>query len=370
MKVSSLMFFSKAVFYGLWVLLAFPAPVFSATPDAYEVDDTYDQAKIITISNDTPQRHNFNSKTDVDWVKFYGVKGEVYTIRVTDVESNVDIVIELYDRDGKTLLASRDDYHQGKGERLDWTAPADGIYYVKLWNYLSESERTGYSLEVIRPAYSFDCTVEGIVKDAATMEPVRNALVKTDHLANPAITDEFGGYLIKDSEGTHTVIAEHANYETYNGKVEFTTFKRVVASFTLTPKGVAPGTDTSLPKSAIQANGKDGTVEIRSSDALLVTISMQSGSLAGKDADWWLYAETPFGEFYGTLTAGGLNWASMEKPIFQVPLFDLPAVGVLDLSGGGLPAGQYSLYFEVDDKMDGIRNGTRYSNNVILNITE
>ena len=42
-------------------------------PDCYEDDDTYEQANSIIVGDGTPQRHNFYSTGDEDWVTFYGI---------------------------------------------------------------------------------------------------------------------------------------------------------------------------------------------------------------------------------------------------------------------------------------------------------
>ena len=109
-------------------------------PDTYEEDDTFSQANVIVL-NDEPQHHNFHDAGDEDWVKFYGIDGEQYTIKVTDLRVNCDAVIELYDENGTTLLDLADDSKEGDNETLDWIRSENSVYYVKIRHYDPELNR-------------------------------------------------------------------------------------------------------------------------------------------------------------------------------------------------------------------------------------
>jgi hypothetical protein len=100
--------------------------------DTYENDDTYSVAGIITLNDSRPQRHNFHDAGDQDWVTWYGLAGERYTIQVSNVQTDADPVIELYDTDGTTLLKTRDDENAGQDESMDFQCSKAGIYYVKI----------------------------------------------------------------------------------------------------------------------------------------------------------------------------------------------------------------------------------------------
>ncbi len=101
-------------------------------PDEYEVDDAYGQANVIVIADKEAQAHNFHDARDQDWVEFYGRSGLVYSILATNVGSNCDTVIELYDTDGETKLAEKDDAGEGEAEYelLEYTFSQDGVYYM------------------------------------------------------------------------------------------------------------------------------------------------------------------------------------------------------------------------------------------------
>jgi DNA-binding beta-propeller fold protein YncE len=182
-------------------------------PDTYEEDDTVGQSNVIVINNETPQQHTFHDAGDQDWIKFYGLSEEAYTIKASNLGSNCDAVIELYDTDGTTLLASIDDGLTGEDELLDWACLQDGIYYVKVRHYDSGvyGENTDYDLKVYIPIGPITGWIEGTIKNKCTGEPIVNALIKTNG-GSSAISLPNGAYLIIHEPGTFTVTAEASGY--------------------------------------------------------------------------------------------------------------------------------------------------------------
>jgi subtilisin family serine protease len=65
------------------------------------------------------------------WYSFQAVAGTKYTIN-TQLVTLRDSVLSLYDRDGKTVLATNDDFGSGLASRIDWTAPKTGTYFFKV----------------------------------------------------------------------------------------------------------------------------------------------------------------------------------------------------------------------------------------------
>jgi hypothetical protein len=117
-----------------------------AAADAYEGDDTFDTATL--LSPRQLQAHNFHAPGDPDWFRIEVQGGMVCTIRTTHLGPSSDTYLYLYDADGTTLLAANDDAYGSLASRLDWTAPADGTYYimVKHWNPAMAGCGTTYSL--------------------------------------------------------------------------------------------------------------------------------------------------------------------------------------------------------------------------------
>jgi hypothetical protein len=118
------------------ILTAIPTAtaVSAAGSDAYENDDTFLNAKTITV-NAPAQHHNFYDSCDNDYIKFFAVSGTYYTIQTMNLGGTTDTKITLYSTDGTTVISSNDDYSGGVASRITWTAAASGTYYVKIVEY-------------------------------------------------------------------------------------------------------------------------------------------------------------------------------------------------------------------------------------------
>ncbi|RLB22987.1 MAG: hypothetical protein DRG71_06515 [Deltaproteobacteria bacterium] len=118
--------------------------------DEWEVDDTFAEANPIGTDG-VAQTHNFNTPGDQDWVMFEAVEGQHYIIQTENVGDYADTVLYLYGTDGSTLLDFNDDFEGlGWASRVEWTAPADGTYYVmvKHWDEYAYGCETVYTLSV------------------------------------------------------------------------------------------------------------------------------------------------------------------------------------------------------------------------------
>ncbi|MGD9495441.1 MAG: S8 family serine peptidase [Armatimonadota bacterium] len=103
------------------------------TPDQYEVDDSAAEAGRIDTDGGR-QQHSFHTTRDYDWVSFEGVAGLRYDVQ-TWVSLGTDTIINLYGTDAQTVLDSNDDKGSDLGSRIIWDCPADGVYYVEVWEY-------------------------------------------------------------------------------------------------------------------------------------------------------------------------------------------------------------------------------------------
>jgi hypothetical protein len=105
-----------------------------------------------------------------------------------------------------------------------------------------------------------------------------------------------------------------------------------------------------LPMPDIKANGSDGPITILAGTNLTVTVALDPGGYSGKDADWWVKAKSPFGQYWYTLSRG---WVRSDNPIrvYGGSLFDLSPREILNNSS--LPIGPYTFYFAVDFLMNG-----------------
>ncbi|GAG50678.1 unnamed protein product, partial [marine sediment metagenome] len=80
------------------------------------------------------------SVDDIDWFKFQATAGWGYMID-TDLLSLGDSTLSIYDTDGTTLLEYNDDVNwpSDPSSVIMWEASSDGIYYIEVTNYFSET---------------------------------------------------------------------------------------------------------------------------------------------------------------------------------------------------------------------------------------
>ena len=96
----------------------------------YEPNGTIDQARKITVC--TPQTHLFDIKGDVDWLKFRTSADVRYTIETFDLSEGNDTKLWLYDAEENPLAENDDDPDRPPASRIDWIAPEQGTYYVRV----------------------------------------------------------------------------------------------------------------------------------------------------------------------------------------------------------------------------------------------
>ncbi|GEM_PF-1761676 len=170
--------------------------------DAYEADDHLTQASIILVNdnadenNGSPvQQHNFHDAGDEDWMMFYGLEGKDYAITADIQEGNLcDVILELYDTGGETILKTKDDGIEGESEQMKWEkCPEDGIYYVRARHRDPEvfGEDVTYSLTISNAeAPGFPGDIIGYVYDIRSkrFRLTRSAL---DHLAEAGLPDDL-----------------------------------------------------------------------------------------------------------------------------------------------------------------------------------
>jgi hypothetical protein len=196
----------------------------SMEPDSYEDDDTAAAANIIVIGNESPQHHNFHDGGDADWVKFYGIKGQTYEIKVSNLNENYSIVIEFYDA---ALTPSTGE--KGEGSLSCNPLSADGIYYVKLYEADSDSGiATGYDLEIVfkdAPAAAM-FRFGGSVRSDTTDAPLGDVMIKTS--GTGTLTDT-GFSAMSDEE-------EDGNYVLYHSAEDGETFSPEDDAVTITAR--------------------------------------------------------------------------------------------------------------------------------------
>ncbi|NLF00195.1 MAG: hypothetical protein GX601_04375, partial [Anaerolineales bacterium] len=122
------------------------APVCIAAGDPYEPDDSHVQATGLPLG--APQAHTLHAVRDEDWFSFSAIRGRTYTIVTTELGLAADTYLYLYGDDATTLIAINDDHDNSLASHLEWTAPADGVYYVAVrhWNPGAGGCANGYTI--------------------------------------------------------------------------------------------------------------------------------------------------------------------------------------------------------------------------------
>lgn len=99
-------------------------PVGTIVGDIYEEDDLCTQATFIPVDG-TVQHHNLEPAPDKDWVYFEATGGVTYQVQAIADGVDADLVAELYGTcSGPPSF--------GTGTEFEFTAPADGTYFVKV----------------------------------------------------------------------------------------------------------------------------------------------------------------------------------------------------------------------------------------------
>lgn len=141
-------------------------PLDPLTADAYEPDNTPGQASTITVG-DRAREHTVYPVGDVDYMKFDATEGIVYTFQVGDSVTGWPVPwglgVKIYAADGTTLLEEMGSYGV-------WKAPADGMFYVKIFTW-DDEDVGAYSMEV----YEAVLSGSGTVTVSGTGDPLEGA---------------------------------------------------------------------------------------------------------------------------------------------------------------------------------------------------
>jgi hypothetical protein len=78
------------------------------------------------------QQHNLCSLGDEDWLTFPAYKGKTYRFSTRSISGYAATGIQLYGADGYSLLGEQKPTDLSQDAVLEWSAPEDGIYYLRL----------------------------------------------------------------------------------------------------------------------------------------------------------------------------------------------------------------------------------------------
>ncbi|MBW1824282.1 MAG: dockerin type I repeat-containing protein [Deltaproteobacteria bacterium] len=192
----------------------------SGEEDIYEPDGKRSQANVIVLDHLTPQPHNFHIADDEDWVKFYGLNGEYYTILAGNLGDNCNPIIELYYEDD-SIPIEVEVIFLNSTVSIDFECLEDGIYYVLLYNRTDgedtgyeDSEKTGYELQIYHSNWpDIPVLITGRVEDQITRQGIDGAVIKTS--GGGSSISVGGRYHLDQIPGKGTISASKVGYAFY-----------------------------------------------------------------------------------------------------------------------------------------------------------
>jgi hypothetical protein len=118
-------------------------------PDAFEENDTLNQAANKPLALDQPQTHSICPAGDQDWARLDLTAGQIYVIKTNNLGFAADTVLELYDAQGNQI-AVNDDYDYVKASRLFFQPTTSGAYYAMVRHHdpVAAGANTNYDLSV------------------------------------------------------------------------------------------------------------------------------------------------------------------------------------------------------------------------------
>ncbi|MCP4350605.1 MAG: hypothetical protein GY795_34490 [Desulfobacterales bacterium] len=231
----------KSKIFGLWnIIICFSIvtiiPSFSVaiSPDSYEEDNIFTQANIIVPSSDQElQHHNFHEAHDVDWVMFW-VAPQEYTIKASNVGIDCNVVVEVYDADGKTSLKGPvNDGWEGEKEEFLWKCKEEGLYLIKVTT-ITFGDNTKYDMSVFMPSGELPGNINGVVTDAFTEHPIADVHIEVSGSEEKITVKSMDGWVKGNyfpnlygmyyasglKADNYNLTAMFDEYETYSGAAE------------------------------------------------------------------------------------------------------------------------------------------------------
>ncbi|MDM8568595.1 hypothetical protein QUF50_03595 [Thiotrichales bacterium HSG1] len=247
-----------------------------AFSDMYEPDNSPEKANAIFIGDITKEQHTLHQDGDEDWFLFEAKANDKdihYTVAVTSVGEDIDVVVELYDADDiDKLLHTEGEYAPaGKTVSFPWAAKKDGFYYLKITdNPDTESvgcrDKIQYEL-LIYNEVAPEGTVKGNVIDAISGDKIYGAKMSSTCTGKYSVfSKKDGNYQLKficPVGEDHEVTAIKAGYETAVFSLKSVEIATIKKDIQLLPSGKnIPPPELLILSESIYHNGDKLTVEL------------------------------------------------------------------------------------------------------------
>ena len=228
--------------------------------DAFEPDNSLENARVVAVDDSIPQWRTIHPFGDEDWATFYALADNRYEIKLENVEEKFDPVMELYDSNNIMIEPQMDENRAGKGELLDWVAPKDGVYYVRIRSYGGNEygPETGYEFRVLRPDIKSVGFVTGAVLDS-NQNKISTARLHTDGPGG-ALSSSKGLYSMAHPPGTYNLTATADGYQPFTSQVTVSELDVTTHHVTMIPDDFSPG--FSRPGDVSPADAPDGQVDV------------------------------------------------------------------------------------------------------------
>jgi hypothetical protein len=208
--------------------------------------------------------HAFCSSADVDWVSFAAQAGTRYRIETLNLAPSVDTYLELYERDGVTVLAADDDGNGNVASLINQTITTAGVYYIKI---LSNPSTNGASNLTYDLRMSADVEAPDAPANLRSLGRSTNSAFLTwepssDHLGVVSYDIFAGSKLVSSTSHTQTLI---------DGLAAGTTFTFTVAAKDAAGNSSAPSNAVSITTKSADSMPPDPVLSAPPSDSTIAS---------------------------------------------------------------------------------------------------
>jgi len=222
-------------------LYSFPKTIYihkSEGPDAFENDDIFENATILTI-NGEGQQHGFHKESDHDWVSFDAVKNQTYVIETFDPGMQSDTVIDLFDTDGITPVweDTLDNNGIGNGEKRLFHCIQDGKFYIRIKHHHSSiyGLDTQYKVRVYVEQTQNNRHITGKLVDAINHQPIADQTVSLGMDLTTVSNSQGHFYFFNQAPETQCLTINITGYEPYTKWVDINPI-----NYSITTNSIAP----------------------------------------------------------------------------------------------------------------------------------
>jgi len=89
--------------------------------------------------------------SDQDWLSFEAHSGWFYTVETGNLQSAADTIVAIYGPVGGALASNNDRAPGDRSSRVQWTAPVDGLYYVRVTQVSDGTVYGSYDVRITPP---------------------------------------------------------------------------------------------------------------------------------------------------------------------------------------------------------------------------